>query len=370
MTLGGWQAAGDQRLWKIIISPEFGDCIDLNQLTRDVMARMEKDLKTRLEWVAVSHFNTDHPHVHVALRGVREDGSPLKMEREYIRSGIRRNAEDACTRQLGHRTQLDAVAAEAREIRQHRFTSLDRMIASRSRSDNASSGLETATHFVFDQRTRGLPPTRQRHVAARLVNLAQMGLADQVAQGKWRVRRDFDVVLRAMQRAADHQRMLASNGALLSDDRLPVVVVDRRKLDTLEGRVLMHGEDEHGGNAGRHYVMIEGTDAKVHLMYYTQEMEEARSRGRLRANSFVRIRKLFVDGQPLIEVDDLGDSESILRNKSHLTRAVTKLLRDGIVPTAGGWGGWLGRYQAAICQSALAAGRGSIRAAGEKDFER
>jgi hypothetical protein len=41
--------------------------------------------------------------------------------------------------------------------------------------------------------------------------------------------------------------MLASNGALLSDDRLALVIVDRRKLDTLEGRVLMHGEGEHGG---------------------------------------------------------------------------------------------------------------------------
>ena len=70
-----WQHEGDPRLWKLIISPEFGKRVDLNQLTLDVMTRMEKDLGTRLEWVAVAHFNTEHPHVHVALRGIRDDKS-------------------------------------------------------------------------------------------------------------------------------------------------------------------------------------------------------------------------------------------------------------------------------------------------------
>jgi type IV secretory pathway VirD2 relaxase len=69
-TLEAWQTASDNRLWKIIISPEFGERIDLTKLTRDLMARIEKDPHTELEWVAVGHFNTEHPHVHVALPGV------------------------------------------------------------------------------------------------------------------------------------------------------------------------------------------------------------------------------------------------------------------------------------------------------------
>jgi hypothetical protein len=64
--LDRWQKAGDPRLWKMIVSPEFGERIDLNRLTRDLMGKMEKDLDTRLEWVAVPHYNTEHPHVHVA----------------------------------------------------------------------------------------------------------------------------------------------------------------------------------------------------------------------------------------------------------------------------------------------------------------
>src|SRR5262249_42583286 len=66
--LDSWQTAQDRRMWKLIISPEFGDRVDLPQLTRELMKRIEKDLGTPLEWVAVAHFNTEHPHVHVALR--------------------------------------------------------------------------------------------------------------------------------------------------------------------------------------------------------------------------------------------------------------------------------------------------------------
>ena len=38
-----WQSEGDPRLWKLIVSPEFGERLDLDRLTRDLMARMEKD---------------------------------------------------------------------------------------------------------------------------------------------------------------------------------------------------------------------------------------------------------------------------------------------------------------------------------------
>jgi type IV secretory pathway VirD2 relaxase len=67
--LEGWQRAEDDRLWKLIVSPEFGDRADLKRLTRDLVSRMERGLGTPLEWVAAAHYNTEHPHVHIALRG-------------------------------------------------------------------------------------------------------------------------------------------------------------------------------------------------------------------------------------------------------------------------------------------------------------
>src|SRR5215470_4638852 len=42
--LESWQAARDERLWKIIVSPEFGDRVDLSRLTRELMAEIERDI--------------------------------------------------------------------------------------------------------------------------------------------------------------------------------------------------------------------------------------------------------------------------------------------------------------------------------------
>src|SRR3984885_4866590 len=51
--LEDWQRAGDERLWKIIVSPEFGDRADLGKLTCDLLSEIEKNLGTPLEWLAV-----------------------------------------------------------------------------------------------------------------------------------------------------------------------------------------------------------------------------------------------------------------------------------------------------------------------------
>jgi uncharacterized protein DUF3363/relaxase-like protein len=363
--LESWQNAGDERLWKLIVSPEFGDRADLKRLTRDVASRMEKDLGTPLEWVAVSHYNTEHPHVHMALRGIGADGHPLHLSRDYVKQGIRQIAEDLCTRQLGHRTELDATIAQRREVHQHRYTSLDRII--KRDAENAGDAESPFFTVAMDPKRaalgRSIPLVE--HTAERLMFLHSMGLAEPTGPNSWSVRQDFENILRAMQRSADRQKMLAAHGVLMSDERLPLAVLDFRRLTTLEGRILVHGEEDMGRQAGCSYFMLEGTDGQVHYVYYTPELEAARSQGGLRTNSFVRLRKLFADGHPVLKIDELGDSESILRNKGYLRETAQRLIRRGIVPQDDGWGGWLGRYQKAIAEAATTAERqGAVRETG------
>jgi hypothetical protein len=102
-------------------------------------------------------------------------------------------------------------------------------------------------------------------------------------------------------------------------------MLDLRDLTTLEGRILVHGEEE---SCGRNYLLLEGTDARVHYMHYTAELEAARNRGGLRT--------------------ELGDAELILRNKLYLRETARQLARRGIVPPNDDWDGWLGRYQRAL----------------------
>jgi type IV secretory pathway VirD2 relaxase len=349
-TLDDWQKARDSRIWKIIISPEFGERTDLTQLTRELMARMEKDLAGQLEWVAVGHFNTTHPHVHVALRGVSNCGEEIRLPKDYVKAGLRSIAEDLCTRQLGHRTEMDALEAERREIREKRFTSLDRMILRSVVPDSEDPYLTLAVTIGDRRLGYGDGSARQRHVMARLAVLEDMGLARHSGADNWRVRADLESVLRAMQRSGDRQKTLRAHGAVLSDERLPVGVLDFRQIPSVEGRVLVHGEDEH---TGRRYLMLEGVDARVHYIEYTPEMEEARGRGELKRNAFVRLRKILIDEEPTLEVEDLGDSDSLLRKHSHFESKARELLRNGIRPNEQGWGGWLGQYQRALKKAGM-----------------
>jgi hypothetical protein len=305
------------------------------------MQRMTRDLDTRLEWVAVAHFNTDNPHVHIALRGVRENGKSFRLERDYVKHGIRSIAEDLCSRQLGYRTQRDIAEAQRREVSQHRFTSLDRTIARDKPTEGESS------HFHI---SRNSAHPRNQCVVARLRTLESMGLAEAAGLDQWLVLQDFETALRAMQRLGDRQKILAAHGVPVSDTRLPLVMFDLRNCTTLEGRILVHGEDE---GTGRSFMMLEGTDAKVHCIYHTPQMSEARGRGGLRANRFVRLRKLFENGRPLLEIDELGHCEKVLNDERLLEEARLRQILGELAAIEDGWGGWLGRYQAALRRAAI-----------------
>jgi len=346
-----WQLSRDPRLWKVILSPEFGDRIDLRQLTRDLMDHMAADLGTDLEWIAVTHYNTEHPHVHVAIRGARSDGNPLQLRREYVKHGLRELVEDLCTRQIGYRTVHDAAEAERKEIAEYRFTSLDRAILSDADRVPPELGSDTFRIEKHPSADGSPDPVRRhaRHIVARLAVLERMGIAVATGPNSWCVRRDLEGVLRAMQRTTDRQRTLAAHGVPISDDRLPIQVLDIDRFTDVEGRVLVHGQDEQTGCS---YLMLEGVDAKIHFVQYTAEIERLRADGGLRTNSFLRLRGVSANGKLVLQVQDLGDAETAIRNRSLLGVKARSLLESGIVPTVDGWGGWLGRYQAALAGEA------------------
>jgi type IV secretory pathway VirD2 relaxase len=348
--LANWQTAGDQQFWKLIVSPEFGAKVDLPRLTRDILRQMETDVGTDLEWVAVEHYNTKHPHVHVVIRGVRNGGEVLRLSREYVQQGIRGVAADLCTRQLGYRTELDGREAERTEVSEKRFTSIDRRLLKYARELDPNP---ERRYFSVSRNPKqtGLSETarsRIQHDVARLVVLEQMGLAEPAGPNNWRLHQDIEQVLRALQRATDRQRTLAAHGVLMSDERLRIEVLDLRQVSSVEGRVLVHGQDEQTGS---NYLMLEGTDAKVHHIAYTTEMEEARSRGELRTNSFVRMQNRAGSS---IAIKDLGDAETLLADPKYLAKAAHDLHNRGVIPTEDGWSGWLGRYQHALLQATVA----------------
>jgi hypothetical protein len=337
-----WQDGSDPRMWKLILSPEFGERLDLQRLTRDVMSRMASDLHTSLEWVAVAHFNTEHPHAHVALRGVDANGEAFKLDRDYVRNGLRAVSQHFATVQLGYRTEQDATIAVHRQIPLQRFTPLDRLIVARAQSFDGISGDFWVTADPTRPGLGHFASVREQSLASRLMTLQMMGLAAPDGPHRWRVRRDLETALKAMKQATDNQKTLAAHDALLSDQRLQLSAPNWTDVTSLQGRVLSHGEDEDGGR----YLLLQGTDGRVYYLRYTAELEEARRRGDLTSNSFVVINKsLDQDRRRRIVVTNLGNAEALFENRDHFRAQAGRLIEHGVnLSDDERWGGWLGRY--------------------------
>ena len=244
---------GDRHQFRVIVSPEAAEQLeDLRTYTRHLMGRMEADLGTRLDWVAVDHWNTDNPHTHVVLRGKDDTGKDLIISQDYITRGMRERAMELATEWLGPRTELEIQRTLAREVEQERWTSLDRTL-----QREAVDGLVKIERFN--------DPKLQRQrllLVGRLQQLQRMGLATETQPGTWAVHAEAEPTLRAMGERGDIIRTMqrAMGG-------------QRRDL-----AVFQSGEDGHsviGRVAGkgladelydRSYLVVDGIDGKAHYV--------------------------------------------------------------------------------------------------------
>src|ERR1700761_8036305 len=90
------------------------------------MQQMEEDLGTRLDWVAVDHFNTGHPHTHIVLRGRDDRSHDLIIARDYMAEGMRERAAEIVALDLGPKTDRQVENRLRDEVGQERLTSIDR----------------------------------------------------------------------------------------------------------------------------------------------------------------------------------------------------------------------------------------------------
>src|SRR5262249_27357722 len=119
----------DRHQFRFIVAPEDGDRLsDLRAFTRDVMRQMEEDLGTRLDWVAVDHFNTGHPHSHVIVPGRDDQGKDLIIAQDYITDGVRLRAQERVTLELGPETDRELRAKLEAEVSAERFARIDRAV--------------------------------------------------------------------------------------------------------------------------------------------------------------------------------------------------------------------------------------------------
>ncbi|MFS0771204.1 relaxase/mobilization nuclease RlxS [Sphingomonas sp. 1P08PE] len=250
------RGTGDRHQFRFIVSPEDGaEYDDLKSLTRRLMTQVEDDLGTRLDWVAIDHFNTGHPHTHIVVRGVDERGADLVIAREYLTQAIRERAAELVDLDLGPRTARAIETALRAEVEQDRLTSIDRDLL---RGAEADGIVEARGATAFEQTIR----------AGRLAKLQRMGLAERVGSHRFRLADNLADTLRRMGERCDIVRTLQR---ALTDAAVDRAGVDQNVYDPsaegarrLVGRLVARGlADEH---ADRHYLVVDAVDGRSHYV--------------------------------------------------------------------------------------------------------
>jgi Type IV secretory pathway, VirD2 components (relaxase) len=199
---GAFERVGkhDRHQFRIILSAEDGlELDDLRAFTRAHMKRVEQDLGTRLEWVAVDHWDTAHPHTHIVVRGKNDRGRDLVIARDYIGYGMRARASELATEWLGPRTQREIDRSLQRAVTQERWTDLDRALVKITRDGKID--LHAVPGELAQRRRRAM-------LVGRLQYLSELGLAEKGRGACWTLRSETERTLRAMGERGDIVRTM------------------------------------------------------------------------------------------------------------------------------------------------------------------
>lgn len=241
----------DRHQFRFIVSAEDGaEYDDLRPLIRRVMQKMEQDLGTRLEWVAVDHCDTEHPHTHVILRGKDERGENLVIARDYLSRGLRERVAGQVALDLGPRSDLEIRARLRREVEAQRLTSIDRRLL---REMDSRRELRAGGRDMFHHSLR----------AGRLRKLGALGLAEPLGDGRWRLADELEASLRTLGERGDiirtmHKALsahgLSRAGADLVSGSLPGD-------QPVVGRLIARGLSDEARD--RHYLIIDAVDGRT-----------------------------------------------------------------------------------------------------------
>jgi type IV secretory pathway VirD2 relaxase len=256
------RCADDRHHFRFIVSPE--DAAQLNDLrtfTRELMADVERDLGTGLDWVATDHWNTDNPHVHVLIRGKAEDGQDLVISRAYISRGFRDRAAERATLELGPRSELEIRTALEKEVDAERWTALDRALRSLADENGGVADLRPGA--------ANEDPERRRLMLGRARKLERLGLAEQVGPASWTLKPGIEQSLRDLSIRGDIIKTMhrALAGASREPDVTGFALHGNGSSDQVLGRLVARGlHDELKGSA---YAIVEGVDGRTHHLQFS-----------------------------------------------------------------------------------------------------
>jgi type IV secretory pathway VirD2 relaxase len=253
---------GDRHHFRFTISPEDAtQMADLHAFTRELIEDAERDLGTKLDWVAVDHWNTDNPHIHVLVRGRTDDGQDLIISRDYISHAFRQRAAERVTLELGPRSVQELCSGLEKEVEAERWTSLDRALR-----DIADDG---ATVVDLRPGRSGEDPELRRLLLGRAAKLERLGLAERIGAAHWTLKPGLEPALRELGIRGDIIKTMhrAMTGAGREPDVSGFALHGDDAAEPVLGRLVARGlQDELKGTA---YAIVEGIDGRTHHLRFS-----------------------------------------------------------------------------------------------------
>ena len=277
-------AKQDRHQFRFIVAAEDAlEYEDLKPLTRQLMAKMEEDLETRLDWVAVDHYNTGHPHTHIIVRGTDMQGKDLVITPAYIREGIRERAAEIVRMVLGPQTEREILTRLRAEIDVDRMTRLDRQLTTLADEEGKLSLASTS-------------PTRQTLLTGRLKHLERLGLATSGKGGQWQIAPTMEATLRQMGERGDilktMHRIMGREGVQHSPADYTIHDPSSGQTTPIIGRVLSRGlADEQ---TDRHFLIVDATDGRSHYV----DIGAGAATGQTPIGCIVEITPRGIDAKP------------------------------------------------------------------------
>jgi type IV secretory pathway VirD2 relaxase len=220
------------------------------------MEQASRDLGTRLDCVAIDHWNTEHPHIHILVRGRADDGKDLVISRDYISTGLRARAGDLVTHELGPRTELEARQRLETDMTAERWTRIDRVLARQAGAADGVIDLRPDRHGARD-------PLQDIRIG-RMRTLERLGLAEPAGPARWVLAQDAEQRLRELGERGDIikrlHKTLTKDGAARAPSSWALQGESHR--EPVIGRLIARGlDDELRGTA---FAVVDAIDGRVH----------------------------------------------------------------------------------------------------------
>ena len=316
----------DRHQFRFIVAAEDGLQLgDLKGFTRELMGQMESDLGTKLDWIAVDHHNTGHPHTHVLVRGVTDEGRTLTIAGDYIAHGIRHRASDIVTRELGPQSEVELQQKLASEVEAERLTRLDRLLIQEQEREGFVDLFTSGNRLIQENRDV---------LIGRLRKLEGYGLAREEFAGEWIVSSRTEATLIEIEARNDiirsmHQA-IEDNGPGNERGTSQYVRHGQELGETLTGRVMGKGLAGDGLSETT-YLVLDGIDARVHHV----EIPDATRLEDLQRGMIVEVTPPITQPRTIdLNIQQNTDADGVYSPSTHLSRIRDRFTEQGKDPDA------------------------------------